>query len=380
MRTVDDLHNEAMDHAETAFFLRKQGTESESVEMFYRALDLEMEAASRLADDRESEPSRSILYHSAASLAYNSGEYETADWLIAKGLAGFPPTDVREDLKNLYEDVNFRRHLAAKGILVSNRQWLMSLSGNATAYGAAIADQLLPRMDKATTLIYRTIERLLKRAYRMTGSVEKSIKDQFAVLINAFAPSSFAVSFQVGQPDQQLPLMPDYVPIPTLEPGAVIVEIMECFTILESSRPEDLKERIPDTDYYENFVGLHKQLAPDGDEIRVVSFAYLDHGHDLEVHLRKTRAQLRRTGLGKDATEEEPRLELLGELRHANSPERGRFGTVKLHEAGTGAQHVIRVPIALMKDIVQPFYEESVVIDAYDKKGKLYFVDIRAAR
>ena len=102
MITVNDLHPKAMDLAEMAFWHRHKGEEERAKSLFVEALKLEKQAALLLPNTREAEPSRSILFRSAASLAYNAGDYEAADWLIANGLAGFPPPEIKEELKNLY--------------------------------------------------------------------------------------------------------------------------------------------------------------------------------------------------------------------------------------------------------------------------------------
>jgi hypothetical protein len=108
MITVNDLHPQAMDLAELAFLHRRKGDEEKAQALFSEALKLERQAAALLPAEPESEPSRSVLYRSAAVLAYNAGDYEMADWLIANGLAGFPPPEIKEELKQLYQDVNSR--------------------------------------------------------------------------------------------------------------------------------------------------------------------------------------------------------------------------------------------------------------------------------
>lgn len=131
--------------------------------------------------------------------------------MIANGLSGFPPLEIKEELKNLYEDVNFMRHLSLKGMSLSDDQLFMTISGNCTKYGGALADVLMTRVDKMSTMIYRTVERLKGIPYRGKGGVSKEIKQGFGLYINAFFPSSFAISFQVGQPDPQTKLFPDFI-------------------------------------------------------------------------------------------------------------------------------------------------------------------------
>ena len=123
MTTVNDLHPKAMDLAEEAFQRLREGEDGQAKQLFLEALALEREAALLLPVSEEAEPSRSILFRSAASLAYNAEEYETAEQLIAHGLSGFPPPEIKEELKNLYEDIEFKRYLPHHGLKEQIRDW-----------------------------------------------------------------------------------------------------------------------------------------------------------------------------------------------------------------------------------------------------------------
>jgi hypothetical protein len=382
MPTVNDLHPQAMDLAELAFLSSRKGDEGRAKELFLEALKLEQQAAALLPPNQEAEPSRSILYRSAASLAFNGGDYETADWLIANGLSGFPPPEIREELKNLYDDINFMRHLSAKGMELNKAQWLMTLAGNATSHGSALVDHLLLRVDRLSTIFYRTVERLLKRPYRTSGGVSKEIKDQYGLYVNALLPSSFAVSFQLGQPSQQMILIPglEVKRDKDIEPDTVIDEVLKCFEILESSKPDTLRERFDDEVYYVNFVGLAKQMAPDGEEIKVVGFTTIRNGKEKPLALRKSQQQLRETKSLLPVSDEDDETVVektyKGILRFANSPATKKFGTVKLTDNETGNLLTIKVPIALMKDVVQPFFEERVTIVVHEKGDDKYLEEV----
>jgi len=106
MSTVDELHLKAIDLAEQAFSLQKKGDNINAKKLFLEALKFEQQAALLLSPTQESEPSRSILFRSAASLAFKGGDYESADWLIANGLSGYPPSEIKEELKNLKKFLN----------------------------------------------------------------------------------------------------------------------------------------------------------------------------------------------------------------------------------------------------------------------------------
>ena len=79
MQTIKEIHDKAMNLAEDAFHAQKSGREADAIRLFAEALELEQEAANSLPLSEESEPTRSILFRSAASLAFNSKNYEVAD-------------------------------------------------------------------------------------------------------------------------------------------------------------------------------------------------------------------------------------------------------------------------------------------------------------
>lgn len=59
---------------------------------------------------------------------------------------------------------------------------------------------------------------------------------------------------------------------------------------------------------------------------------------------------------------------------HARSPFNRKFGTVII--AGEN-RVIVNVPISLMKDVVQPYYEERVTIWGYKKDDKIFLEDIK---
>jgi hypothetical protein len=66
--------------------------ELENVKQFsYHAFEYERKAAMLLLNDYDVEPTRSVLFRSAASLALNFGDYREAERMIALGLLGNPP-------------------------------------------------------------------------------------------------------------------------------------------------------------------------------------------------------------------------------------------------------------------------------------------------
>jgi len=378
MPNIKELHRQAMDLAEDGFLAKKKGDETKSLSLFSQALELEEMAAESLELCEESEPTRSILYRSAASLAFNIGDFRLCDRLIARGLSGFPPEEIEEELKNLYEDVNFMRHLSVRGLELDPNQWLMSISGNAVKYGGAVADHLLVRVEKIKTLFYRTVERLLEQPYRNKGVINKEIKKGYELYINAFEPRSFGISFQIGKPDPQMEMFPELQDAKIVEPEGIIDEIFKCFELLEKNDLKELKEKIKDETYYENFIGLVKEIAPDGNNVKMVGFNTIRRGKENPIALKKSRKDLRDSiGFRKElkaSSNADVYLTLTGSLMRANTPLSGKYGTVVLVEFNTLTKHTVKVPISIMKDVVQPYYEEVVTIYC-TKRGERIFLE-----
>lgn len=378
MSKIEVLHNQAMDLAELAFMLQRKGHIQEAMLKFKEALMFEEEAAGFLSISKENEPTRSILFKSAASLAYNAKEFDLAERLIANGLAGYPIAEIREELKNLFEDVTFSRHLELNGLDLSSDSWMMSLHGNATKYGGTAANQLMMRVDKVSKLLYRTVERLHKEPYRKSGDVKKDLKDNYGLYIEAFAARSFAVTFKIGAPNPQLELWPGSKTNKAVQSSQIVNELLSCFELFENEQYDDLKDRIPDSYYYDNFIGLAKEIAPDGDDIKIVGFTSIINGKEKPVPLRKKRkgsklpVQEQANVLIQHATDNLG-LTLSGVLKQADSLEKKKHGQVQLL-CDDGQKLKIHVPIALMKDVVQPYFEEEVIIQGH-KEGKKIILD-----
>lgn len=104
--TVRDLHRQAMDLAEAAILARRRDRFAPEVFALTReAFENERRAADLLADPAAPEPSRSVIHRSAATLAANCGEYREAERLIGRALAGEPPEEIAEELRDLLERV-----------------------------------------------------------------------------------------------------------------------------------------------------------------------------------------------------------------------------------------------------------------------------------
>jgi tetratricopeptide (TPR) repeat protein len=101
LHDLKHLHDMAMDAAEQSFLAVRSGDVSLAEKLNYEAFENEKKAAELLTDEYEMEPSRSVLFRSAATLAYECKEYREAEILISKGLSGNPPEEIAEELRDL---------------------------------------------------------------------------------------------------------------------------------------------------------------------------------------------------------------------------------------------------------------------------------------
>ena len=96
MNEITALHEKAMELAELAFIARHKGNLAEATRLTEQAYEFEAQAARMTALGLE--PTRSVLYRSAASLAVQAGRLDEAFALAREGLAGNPPDEIKEEL------------------------------------------------------------------------------------------------------------------------------------------------------------------------------------------------------------------------------------------------------------------------------------------
>lgn len=110
MSKVRELHDAAMQWAEKAMVARRQNDKALAIDYSEKAFRLEAEAAALIPNEKTSEPTRSILYCSAASLAFEAKCFKEAERLAIQGLAGFPSQRIENELKAIYEKVNYQSY------------------------------------------------------------------------------------------------------------------------------------------------------------------------------------------------------------------------------------------------------------------------------
>lgn len=97
--TTKDLHHKAMRHCDKAMLHTLAGRPEKATAHMRAALAAERAAAMTLHDDLAAEPSRSVLFRSAASLALDVGDHAEALRLADLGLTEHTPAEIRAELE-----------------------------------------------------------------------------------------------------------------------------------------------------------------------------------------------------------------------------------------------------------------------------------------
>ena len=373
MKSASRRHREAMELADQAYLARLHGECDKSLALLRKAFEKEREAACLVANDFTNEPTRSVLHRSAASLALDCGELREAEQLVSLALAGNPPEEIANELRDLMEKVFFAHHLSLRGIELLANEFQFSMWGELVGSGIAPTGEFIGRVRTIETLIYRTAERKREKPYREAGRRKKELEEELDLYITVPRAASFAVSFRLGT-------QMEFAGMGFGE--EVIDEILDCCDLLDRQEIEVLQERIPDPSYYANFVGLVKKLVPDGKTIENVGFTAMRGGKEKHVVFSTPREKVVRalrapevvTVASKEELEAGEEVHLQGWLRFADA--RKPDGLIEIID-DNNVGHKLHIPAGMMADIVRPMFGSEVMVDGRRKGEAIVLEDIQ---
>ena len=259
MSTVRELHSKSVELAHLALVARQIGETAKAVELAKHAYELESQAANLVPDGRSSEPTRSILFRSAASLAFQCREYDSSLRLIAQALTGYPPKEVEGELVALLEQVRFEQSLHEERLSLTDIDLDFILKGSAVGYGHVLYDEFIDRLKFLRTIVDRWFQRKLGRTYQSGGRVANIYRPVVPVLESRPA-GSFAIKIKFGVAEGQQTTF-------LANPAEIVDEVVTGFDLLNGGDSDGLRQLIPDVQYYNNFITLARQIAPDGERI-----------------------------------------------------------------------------------------------------------------
>jgi len=359
-----------MDLAEMAEQAKLVGDMAEYGRLAFTAFEKESQAALQLASETALEPSRSVLFRSAAVLALECQETREAERLISAALAGTPPAEIADELRDLLEDVYFHRHLSLRGLALSPREVQMTLEGEAVGFGIAPSEAFTQRVKDLETLLYRTVERRLGREFREAGRRKKDLAANIELYMSVPRAASFAVTLRLGQSEQ--------LRLPGQDLGAeALSDLLDGLSKVNDGDLVGLTDSIPDEPYRLNFIALAEKLAPDGKAVRTVGFTSMVNDEERVVALVTSKQELRERKLTRPLVaphDESTDVEIRGVLLEADAT-RQKHGEIEVVDEA-GAKHKILVPRGMMSDIVKPMFEEEVVIRGQRRGEQVHLATI----
>ncbi len=352
--TIQELHNSAMIDAEHAFLARFKGDDDSALEYFEKAYIAEKDAAFKAKSAFMEEPTLTVLFKSAASLALNAKRLEDAEKLVCLALSGNPPLELAEELRDLFENINFQRHLKLKGIQLSPNEVQLVLAGPGIAFGMADSNIVLDKITTFEQLAVRTAERMSGKDFRKAGKAADDIRLKLRPFLSVPRAASFALTLRFGELQNQ-------IEIQGLETSTFIIsDVIDNITLINEAKHEELESKIQDPIYLGNFVSLVKELAPDGQSLNLVGFTMTDGKESRDVQFTRTRNEINlesfTTLLENTKTVAEKYIKLTGRLVAANDIK----SSLTLESEGEG-NYTINVPDGL-SDIVKKYWGEFVSI------------------
>lgn len=364
MSTSRELHNKAMNLAQLALVAREKGEFDKAEALAIEAYEYETRAADIIPLKESSEPTRSILYSSAASLAYQGKKFDVALNLIAKGLSGYPPLQVKEELKTLWGQVNFEEHLREQGMILTPEDLQISLQGNVVGFGMVFYDEFLKRIQALYSILSRTVQRKLRREYQRSGRPAGMYK-YFTPALSVPRTGSFAITLRLVLPREYQTMM-------FLSASEIIDEVLNGVQYINRGDIEGLRQFIEGEAYYLNFVSQARKMAPDGENISLVGLSSTEKSVGL-TRIHKDIPVVAKLGIPEE--ERFQTIRLKGILDYAKSRGKDIVG-LTTDDGKTFSIHVR----AGMDDLVRSYFDERVsVTGSQDTIGrKIYLTDIEA--
>jgi hypothetical protein len=267
-----DIHDRAMAIADRAREAERLGDKKGYMELLRAAYHLEQQAARSLDPLPESEPTRTVLFRSASSLAFQAGDYQEASSLAFDGLTGHSPEENTAELLEIASEAKFRLQLIGENLQVQNAEITLTLRGPRVSVGLAPAKQ--------TTMILRRVEILLR------GRVEKIFRNKvqprelewpvgssklFDVFMRPVAGEEFAVAFRIGLHEQLSLFSP-----PSLGDQIVSDFMKDLQTVISEGHASAKRDK---------FSSAVLRLEPDGKDVTSIEITSMVAGELISVRI-----------------------------------------------------------------------------------------------
>ncbi len=153
MKDIHEIHRKAMTLIKSAKIALEKGDNESYMIGATEAFNYEREAALELISEFDAEPTRSVLFRSAANIAYNIGLFDESCKLAHQGLAGNPYYETIEELSDILEKARNAIQSNAQTQLGIENAYIQILRENAVNIKL---EPSTPRYSRAIVIDYIT--------------------------------------------------------------------------------------------------------------------------------------------------------------------------------------------------------------------------------
>lgn len=355
-------HRESERLASDAEVAARGGRVESARDLYSRAAQAEVRAIEAL--DHSKSRTLGISAVSAAALCFKAAEYEQAESLAARWLAGPVPSFAKEQLRLLLESVWAEQVRQQTPADFAPGQVLVSVRGGEVVHGGAPLDLITSKMKAVESIYHRTAEFLTGVTHRRRGQPSRQIQESCRPWLFQAAPGSyqFAVAVQGKQPQMfDDPLSPD--------------RIADCFLRILRAGIDDpdgrLHDVVPDPEYRSTFLKLTRNLAPRSDAAESIAFRVAESPGQvtLDSHAREDLTKTIRK-LKADLSDQGNEETLNGTLRAVHLDKdwlEVSVGSNQMRVVGVGEQ---------VDDVIGPMVNKPVAVRVVSRDGKHEFLDI----
>jgi hypothetical protein len=370
------LHNEAMDYAQKGDIEKLNKNFELAMSHYREAYRLERQVVQEILAAEYGEPARTILLKSAGALALTIGEEREAEKMICFALSGNPPDALANELRDMLEDVNFKRHLDLRGLSLQSSEVQLTMAGNSFAFGMGPAPEIMERIHNFTMLSTRTLERIVGNPFRKKGKAKKEISMATQPYVSGLRAGSVTFTCHFGHPTGEYEIPGDFNIM-----ERVIEDVTKNISSINAGDMKQLRDNIPDADYRMNFLTLTKELAPDGDNVTLFGITTMNDRIPKMVALNQTRKVISEhidenesyndhLGKGETSDKEPSIIMVTGILRFANDYD----DNIQLE---TDEVKKMKVYISNgLSDIVRNYFSTEVRVKLRNNKNKKELISI----
>lgn len=373
MPTVRELHNKAMELLNIAIMKNQENNYEMSKKLLTEAFEYEYEATKVLDSvdknrkSESSEPTRSILYQSTASLAMRLEDYSTAINMIHEGLRGFPPLKIRDKLFDLLQEALFLRNLDEVNLKLSPDDMHLAMEGKFINSGMMPYIEFGKKLDSFTKIIHRSTQYLTGKEYKPTRIPKKDILITPYISVPQYG--SFAVDIKFVVPSgTQLRL--------DVTTENIIDHIMNAFDLLNNDKIDMLKSFYKQQDaYFTNFISLSKDIAPDGEIIKRLGLS--TKRKTINFSRNQNEIKTIKSEMKKAIEMEEQKKEYIkveGILNYADSRYEGKETIMLLTDQGEERKIIVKEG---MEDVVRNNYKLRVRVEGESDGKDIYLDEIK---